>query len=69
MRSGQMLSEVLVHLKHADLVFATKDSPELVISEDLALVLGVLQVVLHDVFPHCSHHLGAEQRAITDLSG
>ena len=29
--SGEMLSEVLVHLEHADLVFAAKDRPELIV--------------------------------------
>ncbi len=37
---------MLVHLEHADLVLATKDSPKLVIGQDLALVLRVLMVVL-----------------------
>jgi hypothetical protein len=41
-----MLSEVLVHLEHADLVLAIKDSPKLLVGQDLALVLRVLQVGL-----------------------
>jgi hypothetical protein len=44
-----VLSEVLVHLEHAHLVLAAKDRPELVVSQDLALVRGVLQVVGLDV--------------------
>ena len=43
---------MLVHLEHADLVFAAKDRPELVISQDLALVLRVLEIVGLDVLPN-----------------
>jgi hypothetical protein len=40
-----MLSKVLVHLEHADFAFASVDGLKLIVDEDLALVLGVLQVV------------------------
>jgi hypothetical protein len=39
-----MLGEVLVHLEHGHLVFA-EDPADLVIGQDLAAVLRVLQVV------------------------
>ncbi len=61
-----MLSEVLVHLEHADLVFAAKDWPELFVSQDLALVRRVLQIVGLDVFPHLAHHFGAGQGGRAD---
>ena len=57
-----MLGEVLVHFEHADLVFSTKDSPKLLIGQDLSLVLRVLKIVGLDVFPYFAHHLGAGQR-------
>jgi hypothetical protein len=56
-----MLRAVLVHLEHADPVLATKDWPELVISQDLALVLGVLEIVGLDVLPNLAHHFRAGQ--------
>jgi hypothetical protein len=41
--SLQVLSEVLVHLEHGDLVLA-EDLAERVVGQDLAAVLRVLQV-------------------------
>jgi hypothetical protein len=64
-----MLSKVLVHLEHAHLALAAKDSLKLVIGQDLALVLGVLQIVGLDVVSHFAHHLSAGQRGRTDHSG
>jgi hypothetical protein len=53
-----MLSEMLVHLEHGHFVLA-KDLPELVVGQDLAAVLWVLQVVRLDVVLHLAHHLAA----------
>ena len=61
-----MLSEVFVHLEHTDLVLATEDRPELVIGKDLALVLGVLEVIRFDVLPNLAHHFGAGQGSRAD---
>lgn len=47
-----MFLEQRVHREHVDLVPA-KQGAKLVVAEDLALVLGVLQVVLLDV---CKKH-------------
>src|SRR5688572_4850392 len=58
---GEVPSEVLVHLEHADLVLAIKDRPQLVIRQDLPLVLRVLEIVGLDVLPHLAHHFGAGQ--------
>ena len=46
--SGQVQGEVLVHLEHDHLVLA-EDALELVVGQDLAAVLRVLQVVGLDV--------------------
>jgi len=43
---------VLVHLEHGALVLA-EDLLELVVGDDFALVLGVMQVVLLDVVKNC----------------
>src|SRR4051812_39307965 len=51
-------SPVLVHLEHGDLVLA-EHLAQLVVSQDLAAVLWVLQVVRLDVVPNLAHHLAA----------
>src|SRR5919112_440686 len=57
-RSLQVPSEVLVHLEHGRLVLA-EDLAELVVGQDLAAVLRVLQVVGLNVVPDLAHHLAA----------
>src|SRR5436190_13339102 len=59
--SLQMAGEMLVHFKHGHLVLA-EDPPELVVGQDFAAVLWVLQVVRADVLPHLAHHLPPGQR-------
>ena len=51
-----MAGEVLVHFEHGHLVLA-EDLPELVVGQDFAAVLRVLQVVRADVLPHLAHYL------------
>src|SRR5438270_13880401 len=51
-----MSGEMLVHLEHCHLVRA-EDFRELVVRQDLAAVLRVLQVVRADVLPDFAHHL------------
>ena len=56
---------VLVHLEHADALFA-EDLLQLGVSVDLALVLAVLQAVLLDILPQLADDLAAGHRARTD---
>jgi hypothetical protein len=63
-----MAGEVLVHLEHRHLVLA-EDLLELVVSQDLAAVLRVLQVVRADVLPDLAHHLTPRERARADYLG
>src|SRR3954466_7947435 len=60
-----MPGEMLVHLEHGHLVLA-EDALELVVGQDLAAVLRVLQVVGLDVLPHLAHHLAPGQRSWAD---
>src|SRR4051812_44211011 len=60
-----MPGEMLVHLEHGHLVLA-EDALELVVGQDLAAVLRVLQVVGLDVVPHLAHHLAPGQRSWAD---
>src|SRR4051794_19407207 len=63
-----MPGEMLVHLEHGHLVLA-EDALELVVGQDLAAVLRVLQVVGLDVVPHLTHHLASGQRSWADHRG
>jgi len=56
-----MLSKVLVHLEHAYLALACEDGLKLVIGQDLALVLRVLELTPLDVRLHLAHHLRTGQ--------
>src|SRR3954463_11774004 len=51
-----MAIEVLVHLEHSHPVLA-EDPPELIVRQDFAAVIWVLQVVRADVLPYPTHHL------------
>jgi hypothetical protein len=53
-----VLRQVLVHLEHGHLVLA-EHLAQLVVGQDLAAVLWVLQVVRLDVVLHLAHHLAA----------
>ena len=64
-RSGEVLAEVLGHLEHGHFVLA-EDFPELVIGEDFAAVLRVLQVVRLDVVPNLARHLAPRHRVGAD---
>src|SRR3954471_8434879 len=66
--SGQMSGEMLVHLEHGHSILA-KDLLELVVGQDLAAVLGVLQVVGLDVVPDLAHHFAPGQRFWPDHRG
>jgi len=59
-----MLDEVFVHLEHAHLALAAEDILELVIRQNLALVLGVLETVGLDVVPHLAHNFSTGQRGV-----
>ena len=48
---------VFVHLEHVNLRLA-KDSHHLLVANDLAFVLGILQIVAFDVLPQSLHDLG-----------
>src|SRR5260221_3983822 len=62
----QMPGEVLVHLEHADRGLAAEHRLELGVSQDLALVGGILQVVLLDVGPDLRDHLASRDLAPTN---
>ena len=66
--SLQMAGKVLVHLEHRHLVFA-EDPPELIVRQDFASVLWVLQVVQANVLSHLAHHLSPGQRVRADHRG
>ena len=51
-----MLRDQLLHLKHADALLL-EDFLQLLVADDRAPVLLVLQVPLFDVFPDLFHHL------------
>ena len=57
--AGDVLGDQLCHLEHRHLLLAAKDSLELVIGVDVALVLGVLEPVLLDVNPETLGELTA----------
>jgi hypothetical protein len=59
-RSRQMGGEVFADLEHRHLV-GVEDQAELVVGEDFAAVLRVLQIVRADVFPDLADHLAARQ--------
>src|SRR5882762_7074159 len=52
----QMAGKVLVHLEHRHRVLA-EDPPEVIVRQNFASVLWVLQVVQANVLPHLAHHL------------
>ena len=61
----QVRRNILVHLEHRCLVLA-EDLLQLVVGEDLALVLGVLELVRLDIVPDLADHLTAWQRGGAD---
>ena len=60
--SRQVLAYKTRHFKHGDLLFA-EHFGQFVIGIDVALVLGILQVVGLDVVPQFLDHFSARQRA------
>src|SRR3989344_9072434 len=54
------------HLEHRHLPLAAEERFELVIREDVALVLGILQVVLLYIHPDLLNHLTARHRTLAD---
>src|ERR687898_267790 len=56
----QVSSEMLVHLEHRDLLPA-EDGLQFLVSQDLALVLRVLEIVGFDVLPHLADHVWTGQ--------
>ena len=63
--SLQVLGKVLVHLEHGHLVL-TEDLPELIVGQDLAAVLRVLQIMRLDVVPNLAHHRAPRQGLRSD---
>lgn len=61
-----MSGDELGHLEHRDFLLATEDRKQLVISDDIALILWVLEIVLLDVDPDLFDDLGAGHRALAD---
>ena len=64
----QVRAEILVHLEHACRLLA-KNLRMLVVGVDLASILGILQVVLLDIFPDLTNHLATRQIVLTDDLG
>src|SRR5438445_11701806 len=58
----QVVRQMLVHLEHADPVFAPKDRLQRGVRHDFPFVLWVLQIVLADVIPDFGDHLAARAR-------
>lgn len=56
----------LRHFEHGHFLLAAKDSQELLIREDVALVLRVLEVVLLDVDPDLLNDFRAGHRTLSD---
>ena len=63
-----MLADELGHLEHVDRVLVENDLQGLV-GIDVALVLGILQLVLLDVRPELLDHLGAGKGLVADDLG
>src|SRR4051812_37605694 len=63
--SGEVPGEGCVHLENGHLVLA-EDALELVVGQDLAAFLGVLQVMGLDVVPDLAQHLAPGQRSWAD---
>ena len=59
-----MSGNELGHFEHRNLILL-ENGAELVVGHDVALVLGVLEVVFLDVVPHTLHHLTAAHRTLT----
>lgn len=53
----ELVPEELVHGEHVDFILL-EDGVELVVTEDLALVAGVLEAVTLDVVPELLDYLG-----------
>src|SRR5947209_980110 len=61
----EMAREKLVHLEHRHFLFA-EDGFELVVGQDLAPVLRILQIVLLDVNPELADGFGPRQGLVAD---
>src|SRR6185369_8041158 len=67
-RSAQMTRQMLVHLEHRAAILAENFS-QLVVRDDLALVLRILEIVLLDMVPDLADDLAARQRIGTGDRG
>src|SRR5207237_2665763 len=67
-RSAQMLGQMLVHLEHRATILA-ENLLQFVVGDDLALVLGILEIVLADMVPDLADDLAARQRIGTGDRG
>ena len=55
----KMLTDELRHFKHIDHGFTAKDGFELIVGIDISFVLGILKIVLLDVFPKGANDFSA----------
>jgi len=62
----QMSGNQLGHLKHADLLFAVENCLQCVVRIDEGFLLGVLKLVLLDVFPKLLGKLSTRKRFRAD---
>ena len=59
-----MPGDELCHLKHSNLLLASKKGQELLICNDVALVGWVLKIVLLDVDPYLLNYFTTAHRAL-----
>lgn len=67
-RLAQVLAHQPGHLEHGDFILS-EDGFELGVSQDVSLVLRILQVIGLDVLPHELYHFRAGLRCCADHSG
>lgn len=61
----EMLSQKLVHLKRRDTIL-TKNTEQLIVYDDLASVVRVLQLVSLYLLPHLADYLTTRHRTLAD---
>lgn len=61
-----MLGHELRHLKHVHDILTTEDRLECLIGIDVALILGVLEILAFDIDPELLHNFGTGHRTSTN---
>ena len=56
----------LGHFEHSNLALTAKERLQFSVGNDIPFVLGILEIVLLDIFPYLLHHLPSRQRTLAD---